>query len=982
MPDVLIIGQNGATESVPEADLQAYLKAGWRVAPKDVSTTVAERKKYDTGSGSATSMGMGLARGASLGGTDWAARKGFPYVGKLLNTPDAQLNILERYAKSELTRVPGMADMARAGELDESAITKHLGKFTEFNPGSAITGEVVGGALPILATSGGMAAVRGGALGARTAAGVSRIPGVIAKPLEWVAEGALAGVQQGVSAAAMRQDGSFDKFGEHVMTGGAYGLGFGLAATAAIRGGKAIFGKKWAGLEETHRLSKHIDDLEAKHAAEKAAVGSFEDDIGRAADQAEDLRSRVEPEMPVADAPLPAAAAPDPRLTADLRGGARKPSASSVDPYGDTGLAPPLRVGRPTDTVPGGGPMRAADALEPLPTSTMVSDTPISARGRSVGDTAVSPNPIAPARGLLDDVTERPNLTAAPGAQRVGGDPMVGPVSNVSPARLKKALLEGTDPRMGDDVLKVFKQAVDDGLEGNAANHWIGRFREIRKEWLKPGSGKAMAIAATTKGKAARRLGEDLQLLGKDARVSTAIRDDIETLLKKKGDLDLVAARELKVKANGGIELPEHGVRLAPETAPAPAPDLGARVELAPDPHSTVNLGRSKARRFAEPPPVEGATLVPTGPEPRPPMGPAHGPVPRDPTFSGGSPDMAGEFGGTGGPWRHMADTAVRNPLEDAVIKGELELMRKLKLHKTKLAGLGDELAQARSAYAASLDGVRKGPAQHAAQGVAAWKLGGAVGGGFGGYLAARGVMAALHSALRPLRRGLHAKLATKVPKLRDFGRNAAAAATGAHAVTGRKSSAPRILNHEEYQEAAAGARGITDDMIAQEMAAHEGNPIAQEHIGRIFLYIRSIAPPPGPATTKNRVTFSLRFAAAVDPESAMQSITDLAVSGYQVEAMVACHPDAFSRFQDQVRYQVLRNVGDDTTYTDRQRRTVATVLGQPAHMPIEALSVFHKSGQVNERTMQKNQQLAAARSGNGATPKMGSATSELARSM
>lgn len=188
-------------------ELQDALRGGFRLASDEATRNTELREQY--GQQQTRAFAEGAARGATFGGSDWILRE--------------------------------------AGVSPEALRLRQ-----EYNPAAAVTGEVLGGVLPFLATgsvSGTITGARAAAAGARAAPRLATILGEQA--LRGAAEGTVIGLGQAVSDAALERDPlTVQKALAAAGTGAFFGAALGAPIGAAGELSGRLFGRARRGLAE------------------------------------------------------------------------------------------------------------------------------------------------------------------------------------------------------------------------------------------------------------------------------------------------------------------------------------------------------------------------------------------------------------------------------------------------------------------------------------------------------------------------------------------------------------------------------------------------------------------------------------------------------------------------------------------------------------------------------------------------------------
>lgn len=188
-------------------ELQDALRGGFRLASDEAARNTELREQY--GEQEVRAFAEGAARGATFGGSDWLLRE--------------------------------------AGVSAEALRLRQ-----EYNPASALTGELVGGVLPFLATgslSGTITGARAAAAGVRGAPRLATVLGEQA--LRGAAEGTIIGLGQAVSDAAMERDPlTVQKALAAAGTGAFFGAALGAPIGAAGELSGRLFGRARRGLAE------------------------------------------------------------------------------------------------------------------------------------------------------------------------------------------------------------------------------------------------------------------------------------------------------------------------------------------------------------------------------------------------------------------------------------------------------------------------------------------------------------------------------------------------------------------------------------------------------------------------------------------------------------------------------------------------------------------------------------------------------------
>jgi len=230
VPPTILLDTDGQAHEVPEASVNDALISGWRVPQHaDVlaaSTRAAREADYGGASGALKATGAGLARGASLGLSDIAARA----IG---------------------------GDQAAAD----------LSGYREENPGLSFGSEFAGALLPAVVSGGGsapasLAARAGRAVATGAEESLGRVGGAA---VGGAAEGALFGAGTGVSELALSDDKLTMERAASVLSSNAlFGAGLGAAGGALAKGAEIGLG----------RAKQAIDDWRIKQASSRSEPGA------------------------------------------------------------------------------------------------------------------------------------------------------------------------------------------------------------------------------------------------------------------------------------------------------------------------------------------------------------------------------------------------------------------------------------------------------------------------------------------------------------------------------------------------------------------------------------------------------------------------------------------------------------------------------------------------------------------------------------
>lgn len=190
---------------VSPAELPDALRGGFRLAGDEATRNTELREQY--GQQEARAFAEGAARGATFGGSDWLMRE--------------------------------------AGVSPEALRLRQ-----EYNPTAAMTGEVLGGVVPFLAT-GSLGGVVTGARAAATAAAPRLLAVLGEQALRGAAEGTIVGLGQAVSDAALERDPlTAQKALAAAGTGAFFGAALGAPIGAAGELSGRLFGRARRGLAE------------------------------------------------------------------------------------------------------------------------------------------------------------------------------------------------------------------------------------------------------------------------------------------------------------------------------------------------------------------------------------------------------------------------------------------------------------------------------------------------------------------------------------------------------------------------------------------------------------------------------------------------------------------------------------------------------------------------------------------------------------